>query len=281
MPALDETTRKRYADDGYLAPLRVLPEDEIGALLAHILRLGAARGGQLPPALNMKAHLLVPALWDLVHAPSIIEPVVSLLGENLLCWGSSFFDKTPGSSQHVHWHQDSTYWGLERPEALTVWIAFTRSDTSNGCLRVVPGSHGEQMRHVDARDPDNMLRGGEVLEQPVDDADAVDVVLEPGEMSIHHQRLIHGSNPNTGTDRRMGFAIRYIAGDLKGLKNDNGYATLVHGRDLGGFQTELPPERDFDPQALRRHGPILRKSNEIVNREIARHVSEGTGHADA
>jgi hypothetical protein len=276
MTTLTAEAISAYRDEGYLAPLRALPDEEIASLREHVFKLGAARGGQLPPALNMKAHLLVPCLWDLVHDSRIVGPVIDLLGDDLLCWGSSFFDKVPGSPHHVHWHQDSSYWGLERPDALTVWIAFTNSDTANGCLRVVPGSHREQLRHVNAEDPSNMLSGGEVLAAAVDEASVRDVVLAPGEMSIHHQRLIHGSRPNTGTERRMGFAIRYIAGDLKGLRNDRSYATLVHGRDLGGFEIEEAPRKDMDPDALRRHGTILRKFNDIIRREIARHQSEGT-----
>jgi len=274
MATLQPEQIERYRSEGYLSPLRVLDDAETTALRERIFSLGAARGGRLPPALNMKAHLLVPALWDLVHDPRIVGPVVDVLGDDVLCWGSSFFDKAPGSPQHVHWHQDSTYWGLERPDALTAWVAFTRSDTTNGCLRVVPGTHGDQMRHIAANDPTNMLGGDEVLAADVDESLTLDVPLDPGEMSLHHQRLVHGSRPNTGSERRMGFAIRYIAGDLRGLRDDHSFATLVHGRDLGGFQLEQAPRDDLDPEALRRHGTILRKANEIVRREIARDRAE-------
>ncbi len=260
-----------YRRDGYLAPLTALTDAETVEIRDRVFRLGAAREGRLPPALNMKAHLLVPALWDLVHDRRLVGPAVDLLGPDVLCWGSSFFDKAPGTPHLVHWHQDSTYWGLERPDALTAWVAFTPSDVTNGCLRVVPGTHHDQLRHVAAQDPSNMLAGGEALADAVDEAQVVDVALAPGQMSLHHQRLIHGSRPNTGTQRRMGFAIRYIAGDLKGLRADNSFATLVHGRDFGGFQMEEMPLSDMDPAALRRHATILRKVNAIIQREIASH----------
>lgn len=268
---LSDQAKTQYEEEGYLAPLTALEKDELDPLRDRILHLGSAREGQLPPALNFKPHLLVPDLWNLVHAPRIVEPVVDILGQDVLCWVSSFFDKAPGTAKHVHWHQDSTFWGLERPDALTVWVAFTPSNRTNGCMRVLPKSHGDQMRHIYAEDPENMLRGGEVLASPVDESEVRDIELAPGEMSLHHQRLVHGSRPNTGKERRMGFAIRYIAGDLKGLQNDQSFATLVHGEDRGGFQIETAPERDLDPQALRRHGKILRKFNEIVNREVKRH----------
>ncbi|MGJ3230737.1 MAG: phytanoyl-CoA dioxygenase family protein [Oceanicaulis sp.] len=264
-----ETLRTVYARQGYVSPIPILSPGEADALLAKVNTLGAARGGRLPPALNMKAHLLSPALWALVHDSRILAPVRAILGDDVLCWGSSFFDKAPGEASHVPWHQDSTYWGLERPDALTAWVALTASTPQTGCLRVMPGTHGAQRDHRDAGDRDNMLPAGEVLCDAVDETAAVDIVLHPGEMSLHHQQIVHGSKPNRGTQRRIGFAIRYIAGDLRGVGRDRSYATLVSGRDHGGFVLETAPERDMDPAALRRHGRILRATHAIVRREVS------------
>ncbi|MEQ8404497.1 MAG: phytanoyl-CoA dioxygenase family protein [Oceanicaulis sp.] len=270
-----------YAREGYVSPLTVLSAAECETLRSKMNALGEARGGLLPPGLNMKAHLLVPALWRLVQDPRVIEPVAAILGEDVLCWGSSFFDKRPGDAGHAPWHQDSTYWGLERPDALTAWVALTHSTPENGCLRVIPGSHSVQIAHKHAHDPDNMLLGGEVICANVDEAKAVDLALKPGEMSIHHQQLIHGSRRNRSTERRFGFAIRYIAGHLRsagGAGYARSYATLVRGKDHGGFILETAPERDLDRDALRRHGRILRATYNVVNARISAHeAARGVG----
>ncbi|HIG66072.1 MAG TPA: phytanoyl-CoA dioxygenase [Methyloprofundus sp.] len=267
MAHLSKQQLEHYQQQGYLSPIRVVSKENISHLRDKTETLGSARGGQLPPALNIKAHLLIPWLWDLVRSSAVIEPVVDILGEDVLCWGSSFFDKLPGSTDHVPWHQDSTYWGLEKPDALTAWIAFSTSDRSNGCLRVVPMSHGDQLKHVEMEDPSNMLQlRSETLAESVE-APAVDIILNAGEMSLHHQRLIHGSEPNTGTQRRAGFAIRYIAGYLKGVMDEPNYATLVHGKDLGGFLLEEKPEGLFHREALKRHCVILKRGQAVVHRE--------------
>ncbi len=44
----------------------------------------------------------------------------------------------------------------------------------------------------------------------VDESKVVDVCLKPGDISIHHPSIIHGSNSNTSDKRRCGLTIRYI-----------------------------------------------------------------------
>ncbi|MGR9073471.1 MAG: phytanoyl-CoA dioxygenase family protein [Gammaproteobacteria bacterium] len=268
MHCLSKQELDYYSKSGYLAPIRVMSEADMNEMRLKTERLGAARGGQLPPSLNMKAHLLIPWLWDLVCDPNVIGPVKDILGDDVLCWASSFFDKQSGTPNHVPWHQDSSYWGLERPDALTAWIAFTPSNIENGCLRLLPCTHGGQLKHVCTGDPNNMLLGNEALSQSVAEEDAVDIVLKPGEMSLHHLRLIHGSNPNSGSQRRTGFAIRYIAGTLRGSTGLRGYATLVSGKDHGGFILEQKPEGVMHRNDLKRYAVILNRCNAIIQAEI-------------
>jgi hypothetical protein len=262
--------RSAFHRDGVLFPLPAFGFDEIERVKRRLRTIGRARAGRLPPALNLKPHLLVPSLWDMVHDPRILDPVQSLLGPDLLCWGSSFFDKAPGAPEHVHWHQDATYWGLARPDAVTAWVAFTPSVVENGCLRVVPGSHARQLPHEDSFDPDNMLPGGEKLSVAVDDASAWDVQLLPGETSLHHLLTVHGSRPNLSNGSRTGFAIRYIAGDIASATGERGSATLVRGRDHGTFDLEREPEGELHPDAVRRHASVLRQATRIVAAEVRR-----------
>ena len=262
------TAAARFNREGVLFPIPVIPGAEIAQMRARFEALGAGRNGQLAPIFNLKLHLLIPWLWQLVHDPRVLDPVEAVLGPDILCWGASFFDKRPGDPGHVHWHQDATYWGLDRPDALTAWIAFTPSTPANGCMRVIPGSHRHPLQHVHSDDTDNMLAGQEMLGEPVDEAEAIDVVLQPGEMSLHQLLLVHGSGVNESTQRRTGFAIRYIAGDLRQTGDLRGTATLVRGRDFGHFDLEQAPESDFDPLALRRYSAVFRRAREIVSRQI-------------
>lgn len=262
--ALAEQDLDRYRREGAVHPLRALSESDAAAGLARVEAIEASMAGRLSPTANLKIHLLAPWLWDLVQDPRVVDPVSDILGSDILCWGSSFFAKAPGAAAHVPWHQDATYWGLSSPEALTAWIAFTPSVAENGCLRIVPGTHLRQFEHGDSGDPENMLPGREEVRVEVNEADGRDVVLRPGEMSLHHVLLIHGSRPNRSGIRRVGFAIRYIAGHLGQSGALRGSATLVRGRDHGRYDLETRPESDFHPEAVARHRRALRQSMRVV-----------------
>lgn len=250
---------ERFRREGFLAPLAVMSQAQMAERLSWLDQVEAQRAaGRLQPAQNVKLHLLLPWLWELVHDPRILDPVEDLLGPDILCWAAGFFDKRPGEPQHVTWHQDATYWGLSAPEALTAWVAFTPSTRQNGCMSVIPRSHGAQLVHVDTHDRTNMLPGRERVLADIDEADAVDIVLAPGEMSLHHLLLLHGSKPNLLGERRCGLAIRYIPAHLTKKSGPRGTATLVRGRDHGNFDLEVAPEAPFHPAAMARYTPILR-----------------------
>jgi ectoine hydroxylase-related dioxygenase (phytanoyl-CoA dioxygenase family) len=255
---LHAATVAQYRREGFLAPLPVMGEAEMAERLAWLGAIEASRAGRLAPSHNVKAHLLVPFLWDLVHDPRILDPVEDLLGPDLLCWAAGFFDKPPGEPHHVPWHQDATYWGLSAPEAVTAWVAFTPSLPENGCMRVSPRTHGTVLAHVDTGDRNAMLPGRETVAAEVDTAQAVDIVLRPGEMSLHDVLLVHGSEPNRSALRRCGLAIRYIPGHLTRRDGAPGTATLVRGRDHGHFAREQAPEAAFHPAAMARYDIILR-----------------------
>lgn len=258
-----------YRRDGYLFPLKALEADEISSLRLRLDAMEEARGGRIAPVHNIKLHLLVPWLWDLVHDQRILKPVTQILGPDVLCWAASFFAKGPGEPQHVPWHQDATYWGLSEPRALTAWVAFSVSGPENGCMRVVPRSHDFAALHRDTHDPSNMLPGREEVALDIDETQAVDVVLRPGEMSLHHLLTVHGSARNPGGERRIGFAIRYISGDLKQTGCERVSATLVAGRDHGEFDMERAPEGEFHPDALQRNAVLLRKWMRMISAEVA------------
>jgi non-heme Fe2+,alpha-ketoglutarate-dependent halogenase len=270
----------RFRGEGFLAPLRVMSQTDMAVRLDWLQELEAQRAGRLPPAQNVKSHLLIPWLWDLVHDARILDPVEDLLGPDILCWGAGFFDKRPGEPHHVTWHQDATYWGLSAPEAVTAWVAFTPSTHDNGCMRVSPRSHGAQLVHIDTHDRTNMLPGRETVLVDIDEASAVDIVLAPGEMSLHHLLLVHGSRPNRSDRRRCGLAIRYIPAHLTNARGPRGTATLVRGRDHGHFDLEQAPEAAFDPAALARYTPIFRLWMRGVFAEMSRDLDRNGAPAE-
>jgi hypothetical protein len=264
--ALSPTEITDYRKRGVLFPRPAVGAAAAQTLLEQFEALEREEGGRISKRTNHKPHLLLTWLADLVRHPTILDQVEGVLGPNLLCWASDFFSKSPDDGMRVTWHQDSTYWGLSKPDIVTAWVAFTPSSVESGCLRVVPGSHlMDQLPHGDTFAADNMLSRGQEISVKVDERDAVDVLLQPGEMSLHHVRLIHGSEPNRAAHRRIGFAIRYLPTDVRQISGLRDTATLVRGRDdHGHFDHEPAPASDFHPDAVAFHAQSYANSTNIL-----------------
>src|SRR5437016_1886407 len=264
---LTEAQIAQYREDGFLSPIPVMGEDEALALRATLETVEAGMGGPLRGDLRHKSHLLFPFLADLVRNPNILDAIEDLLGPALLCWTSNFFIKEAADPAFVSWHQDSTYWGLSAPEVATAWVALTPSNAANGAMAVIPGSHRfDQLPHRDTFHRHNLLTRGQEVMVEVDEREAVPLNLRPGEMSLHHVRLVHGSAPNPSPDRRIGFAIRYIPTHLRQLAGADS-ATLVRGVDrFGHFELEPAPQREMAPEMLALHRHIAERSAQIPYR---------------
>lgn len=267
MTALAEAAIRRYRDQGYLAPIRALSEAEAGGVRRRLESFEASAGARAT-VLRSKPHLLFTWLADLVRHPGILDPVEAVIGPNILCWGSSFFIKAAHDASFVSWHQDSTYWGLEPPEIVTAWVAISDSTAANGAMRVVPQTHlTDQMPHRDTFDPRNLLSRGQEIAVAVDERAAVMLELAPGEMSMHHVRLIHGSDPNPSPRRRIGFAIRYLPTHVRQVAGPRDTATLVRGADrFGHFAPEPRPAADLDAAACAAHAAATGQQAAILMR---------------
>jgi non-heme Fe2+,alpha-ketoglutarate-dependent halogenase len=264
---LDEV--RSYHEDGYISPIRVFDEEETRTLRRRFEALVAHEGGKLSRPTNTRPHLLLKWIDDLIRDPRILDRVEAVLGPNILCWASGFFAKAPGDGTFVSWHQDATYWGLSSNDVVTAWIAFSPSVPATGCLRVVPGSHKRQVPHRDTFSAGNLLSRGQEIAVDVDEASAVDIVLQPGEMSLHHVKMFHGSHHNRARDRRIGFAIRYLPPHVHQQVGPDS-ATLVRGADrYGYFEPEPAPSRDLDPQAVALHEALRERRTAILMRGAA------------
>jgi non-heme Fe2+,alpha-ketoglutarate-dependent halogenase len=264
---LSEAQIAQYRDEGYLAPIRIMDEEAALALRCALETVEARMGGPLRGDLRHKSHLLFPFLADLVRHPRLLDAIEDVLGPDLLCWTSNFFIKEAANPAFVSWHQDSTYWGLSAPEVATAWVALTPSTEANGAMAVIPGSHkSDQIPHRDTFDRHNLLTRGQEVAVEVDETEAVPLILKPGEMSLHHVRLVHGSPPNPSGDRRIGFAIRYVPPHIRQLEGEDS-ATLVRGTDrFHHFAPEPRPDSEMAPDMLALHKQIAERSARILYR---------------
>ncbi len=267
MKALTEAAVRQYQELGYYSPIPIMERSEALAL-RQSLEGFEATAGRLAGKMRQKPHLLFTWLNDLIRHPRILDVVEDVLGPDILCWGSSFFIKEPRTRSFVSWHQDSTYWGLDPADVMTAWVAFSDSTAENGAMRVIPGTHKmDQVPHNDTFRPENLLSRGQEIMVDVNERDAVMMPLRAGEMSLHHVRLIHGSDPNPSDERRIGFAIRYIPTYVRQVAGAHDSATLVRGVDrYGHFQAEERPDGDMSESALAHHAAITGAHSAILMR---------------
>ncbi|MBX9699321.1 MAG: phytanoyl-CoA dioxygenase family protein [Acetobacteraceae bacterium] len=259
-----------YHAKGYHFPLRAFPAETAAGFLARLRATEARLGGPLSGRMNQKPHLILPWVHEIVTQPTVLDAVESVIGPDILCWGSQFFMKGAGDAAFVSWHQDGTYWGLSSPEVVTAWIALTPSVPESGCMRVVPGTHRTQVAHTDTFAKDNLLSRGQEVAVTVTEADAVDIVLQPGEMSLHHVLIVHGSEPNRAAWPRIGLAVRYVPTHVRQQNGEKDGALLVRGADrFGHFVHEQAPEDELHPAALARHKEALDRQLAILYRGAA------------
>jgi chlorinating enzyme len=271
MKALSEAAVRQYRDQGYIAPVPALSTAEAAELRARLEAYEAGADGLKGP-LRHKSHLLFTWLNDLVRHPRILDAVEDVIGPDILCWGTSFFIKNAHDKGFVSWHQDSTYWGLEPPDIITAWVALSDSTLANGAMRVVPRTHAmDQVAHRDTFAPDNLLSRGQEVMVDVDDRQAVALELRAGEMSLHHVRLIHGSDPNPSGTRRIGFAIRYIPTYVRQVVGGHDTATLVRGEDrFHNFEPEQRPAADMSPESVAYHAAVTGAHAQILMRDTGK-----------
>jgi len=273
MKSLSEAAVRQYHEQGYYAPVPVMTRAEAGDLRRKLEAFEATGGGMQGPVRH-KPHLLFTWLNDLIRHPRILDAVEDVIGPDILCWGTTFFTKEARNPSYVSWHQDSTYWGLEPPDIITAWVAFTDSTAANGAMRVIPATHKlDQAPHRDTFATDNLLSRGQEIMVEVDEAQAAMLELAAGEMSLHHVRLIHGSDPNPSDDRRIGFAIRYVPTYVKQVAGSADSATLVRGEDrYGHFELEPRPDGDMSPDALAYHHMTTNRYSQILMRGTDREM---------
>lgn len=256
----------KYRDQGYVAPIRVLPETQAESYRQRLQRAAAVDPDRAQSILKLKSHMVFGCLNELVRHPAVLDAVEGVLGPDILVWTSSMFSKKAMSPDFVSWHQDIAYWGLEPPEIVTAWVALTDSAPDNGCMRVVPGTHKlDVVEHRDTFGANNMLSRGQEVAVEVDEAKVVDIVLKPGEMSLHHTKIVHGSNANLSARPRQGFAIRYIAPTVRQAKGAEDSVMLVRGEDrYKHFQYDPEPHADFDRDALPAYDAICERMRRIL-----------------
>ena len=238
---------EQYDRNGIVFPIQVFSRDEVsrfrGALESIVDTCGEGSQKRLD-----SLHLFFDWAHRLATHDALLNAVEGVLGGNILIYGTLVFYKPPRDASYSSWHQDSVYSGLHLSPSTSAWIALTASHQNNGCMRALPGSHKlGLLSHDNVRDDPNLLnRRGERVSVAVDESRAVDVVLQPGEMSLHHSTIVHGSNPNSSDEPRIGFIVRFVTNRMT---NPNRPLLRVRGDGDCGHLPLVEPPIEIDQQS--------------------------------
>ena len=256
----------RYAATGCAYPIDILSRSEAAEYRARVEEAERRpRGGR--PFPYLKPYLALTVINELVRLPAVLDLVEQIIGPDILVWDGALIVKEPHASGKFTWHQDLTYWGLAPKEGVvSTWLALSPSTPESGCVKMIPGTHTREiLPHRDTFGADNMLSRGQEIDMEIDESLAVDVALEPGQMSMHHPHLFHRSAPNHSGDRRIGMNVQYIAPYVKQVVGTSDSAMPVRGRDrVGNFEVETPPAFDFAPEGMAQLAAVNERRREYL-----------------
>lgn len=208
---------EHYRERGYVIPDFRLPE-------ALLRRLREGMEGMLSTYTDVQQedlanpHMLPPEPGEAVNPfleaaqhPQLLDMIEQLIGPDIVLWITRILCKPAVKGREVPWHQDGEYWPMRPLATCSAWVAIDPVSTANGCMRFIPGSHRRQelyRHHTTERD--NLVLNLELDQDQFDEAHAVNVELEPGQVSFHDVRLIHGSLANNSGQRRGALIMRYM-----------------------------------------------------------------------
>ncbi len=232
---LSEEQVNQFNQDGYVRPISIFNDTEISEIRHYfddLLKKVIAEGGDSYSISS--AHLKYGRVYDLLKHPKIVAVVTDILGENIVGWGSHFFCKMPHDGKAVAWHQDASYWPLSPSKALTVWLAVDNAEIENACMKFISGSH--HVGHLTYRPSDSAEHNvlNQTVENPEQYGDVIYDELKAGEISLHSDLLLHGSEANDSDRRRCGLTLRYAACDVHAGMSWNEKGVLVSGEDPSG-----------------------------------------------
>ena len=201
-----------YKHKGYVSPVNALTSHEANEINDEIKKIERDWPEALEGINRNYIHLISPKFNEICLNKNILDAVESIIGKNILICGTTLFIKKPNEKGFVSFHQDAKYIGLNPYNWVSAWVAITDTNENNGCMRMLPGSHKENLKYHDQKfDENNLLtRGQTIKDVPLDKTDPI--VLKAGQISLHHPLIVHGSGLNHSNDRRIGFVIQSYIG---------------------------------------------------------------------
>lgn len=283
---LDSQQVAQYHNEGYTLVPEFLSRAEVEAVVAEIENIigGATVAQHNAERMEMEPNqgpegkavrrLYEPCTYyawfrSFAEFPKTLDVLEQLVGPNLYFHYSKINMKPPRLGSVVEWHQDLTYYPHTNSDCVTVLFYLHDSDSSNGCLQVIPRAHRQRvMEHT----TQGLFQGK--VTAAVDSSQAVFLEGKAGSAIFMHCLTPHSSAPNLSSKPRTTLILAYRAADaypvyLKGkTEAQESHSRLVRGQEalearfaLDSFPIPHFP-RDvkslYELQALSRKGEAAR-----------------------
>jgi hypothetical protein len=178
---------------------------------------------------------------------SPLGPIVAALlrTEHVWLWEDSVLVKEAGSPFATRFHTDAGYFHVTGDQVCTAWVPLDAATPTSGVVHWVRGSHFEPVEYrpnlfvTDEPIPDTVgERVPDVLGDPAYADRLISFDVEPGDLTVHHARTLHGAPPNTSDRRRRAVSVRYCGDDARylhkpGLPGRAGLDQVADGDPVG------------------------------------------------
>lgn len=206
---LSNSQINQYKNDGYIIPDFKMPEEvllKIEKRHNDLLNKHPEFKNYCPAVLSYDEGFI-----DFCKNEKILDYVSQLIGPDFALWNSSFFAKPPIDGHATPWHQDGQYWPIRPLATCTVWLAVDDSTPENGCLKFIKGSHIDQkLKSHNENNSKNLTLNQELANEEFDETEAVNLVLDRGQISLHDVYLVHGSEANNSPKARRAITMRFM-----------------------------------------------------------------------
>ncbi len=235
----------QFNEHGFVQPFEVFGTNEIARIRGYFDKLMADLGPDGAYGINCYQARMA-GIWDIATDPRILDLVQDIVGPDIICWASAILSKKPEGSRQVPWHQDASFWKLSPARTVTVWLAIDDADAENAAMRFIPGTHARGALETSDMGADSVFHKG------IANAEAHGVpfvnALKAGQISLHADMLVHGSEINRSTRRRCGLTLRYCSPDSRMVDAEwarGVEAIIARGSDPSGHWRHHPrPDND-------------------------------------
>lgn len=251
---LGEQELADYQRQGYLLYGRILTDTGLEQMREECMTAWRATKGEFDPNKTWLENSLLIGIHhhsDVVRRYYFSGPLVDVaeqvIGPNVKAATSQLTFKMRGNTKPFAWHQDNGYGELDPYTAISCLTALDDTDTENGCLWILPGSHTQGQIAVGEAGSVDAKKAMREIRVEVDESRAVPVPMKAGECLFFGCWTLHKSDGNFAKDRdRRILFLRYADADAVEVYNDRKprLGRLLRGRtrfpEVEAFESHLP-----------------------------------------